>query len=179
MSEAHPDTGQTPDLAAVASAMAAMDARLDAAEGVQPPPGEAQAEAAPAVDRGAELGAMLTLGVTMAAPALPFLPACYTPEVCQQIGHAFSAVADKHGWNLGGMDSPELALALVSVPPTLAAIKLGRDHFAVKRMEAEARADAARRGQVIDAPPAVVHTSGHAGTVIQPGAYQPGVSGPG
>lgn len=160
-----------PDLAAVGNALAAVDAKLTAAEGVQPPPGEAQAEAAPAVDRGAELGAMLTLGVKMAAPALPFLPGCYTPEVCEQIGQAFAAVADKYGWNLGGMDSPELALALVTVPPTLVAVKLGREHFAVKRMEAEALADASRRGQVIDAAPArVVPTSGHAGTVLQPGA---------
>lgn len=159
-----------PDLAAVGNALAAMDAKLDQAEAVQPAPGEAQAEA-PAIDRGAELGAMLTLGVAMAAPALPFLPGCYTPEVCDQIGKAFAAVADKYGWNLGGMDSPELALALVTVPPTLAAIKLGRDHFAIKRMEAEAQADAARRGVVIDAPTGnVVPMRGHSGTVLQPGA---------
>lgn len=171
MSEAHTDTSPAPELAAVASALAAVDARLDVAEGVQPSPGEAAAAAAPAVDRGAELGAMLTLGVSMAAPALPFLPACYTPEVCGQIGHAFNAVAEKYGWNLGGIDSPELALALVTVPPTLAAIKLGRDHFAAKRAEAEAQARAERRGGVIDAGPvSIVPTSGHAGTVLQPGA---------
>lgn len=173
MDEARTEDGAATQLAAVANSMAAVDSKLDAAEGLQPLHGEAQAEAAPAVDRGAELGAMLTLGVKVVSPALPFLPDCYTPEVCEKIGHAFAAVADKHGWNLGGMDSPEVALALVSVPPTLAAIKLGRDHFAVKRMEAEAMADAARRGQVIDAGHSgqlsVVQTSGHAGTVLQPG----------
>lgn len=173
MSEAQTDTQEaptSPDLAAVGNALAAVDAKLSAAEGVQPAPGEAQAEA-PQVNRGEELGAMLTLGVAMAAPALPFLPTCYTPEVCGQIGHAFNAVAEKYGWNLGGIDSPELALALVTVPPTLAALKLGRDHFAAKRAEAEAQARAERRGGVIEnGPVSIVPTSGHAGTVLQPGS---------
>lgn len=102
-------------------------------------PGQ-QPEAAP--DRGAELAAMLSMGVAMAEPALPFLPVAYTPEVCQRIGTAFAAVADKYGWNLSFTDSPELALAVVSVPPTITAFALGRKYFAEKAAEAERAARA-------------------------------------
>lgn len=117
------------DLAAIA---AAADAEL---AGQSVIPGQ---EPAPEPDRGAELGAMLQLGVAMAAPALPFLPVAYTPEVCAQIGTAFAAVADKHGWSLNFTNSPELALAAVSVPPTITAIVLGRQYFADKAAKAAA-----------------------------------------
>jgi hypothetical protein len=92
----------------------------------------------PERDRGAELGAMLQMGVLMVSPALPFLPQCYTPQACTQIGTAFAAVADKRGWDLDAITSPELALAAVAIPPTVAAVALGKQYFADKRRQAEA-----------------------------------------
>lgn len=121
------------DLAAIAAAADAELAGQSVIPGQEPPPEP---------DRGAELGAMLQLGVAMATPALPFLPQAYTPEVCAQIGTAFAAVADKYGWNLNFTNSPELALAAVSVPPTITAIVLGRQYFADKAAK-EATAKAA------------------------------------
>jgi hypothetical protein len=103
-----------PELAALA---AAADAQLD---GITAAPG-ALGAAVEVVDRGPELGAMLQMLVKMAAPALPYLPECYTDETCDRIGTAFDAVARKYGWDLDAMAAPEIALALVTVPPTIAA----------------------------------------------------------
>jgi hypothetical protein len=119
-------SGDFADLAAIA---AAADARIDGSAATLVP----GAAPEPEPDRGAEFGAMLQLLVNMGAPALPFLPQCYTPETCQQIGTAFAAVAEKHGWQLDAMNSPELALAIVAIPPSAAAYMLGREHFAARR----------------------------------------------
>lgn len=123
------------DLAAVALAG---DAQISGASEL---PGQEQQ---PDIDRGAEFAAMLTMGVAMLTPAMPFLPGCYTPDTCRQIGTAFAAVADKRGWDLGALQSPELALAVVSIPPTVAAIVQGRAWLADKRERAE-RAEKAER----------------------------------
>lgn len=134
-----------PELAELAGLAAAADAQVSGAAimpGMEPPP---------APDKGAELGAMLKMGVMMATPALPFLPSCYTPEVCDQIGIAFAAVADKYGWQLNAMSSPELALAVVTVPATVQAVILGREYFKTKR-EQEAAAERASRGAVPQSP---------------------------
>ncbi len=143
------------DLAAIA---AAADAELAGLE--QQLPGQA---AQPEPDRGAELGAMLQMGVMMAAPALPFLPQCYSDETCQRIGTAFAAVALKYGWNLEFANNPELALAAVSIPPTVQAIVLGRAFFAAKRAEAEAAHDLARRQAVAPMPMHQADSTAHAG----------------
>jgi len=84
---------------------------------------------------------MLQMGVMLLTPVLPFMPQCYPESTCVQIGTAFAAVADKHGWNLDALTSPELALAVVAVPPTIQAVMLGRAYFAQQR----AAADAAQR----------------------------------
>lgn len=129
--DAHDVTDATvipPDLAAIA---AAADKEISGASEI---PGQAEAVE---VDRGAELGAMLAMGVMMATPALPFLKDCYPPETCKQIGIAFAAVADKYGWNLDAVTSPELALAVTAIPPTVAAIVAGRAHFAELREQAK------------------------------------------
>nr|WP_295075344.1 hypothetical protein [uncultured Roseateles sp.] len=144
-----------PELAELAGLAAAADAEL---LGASLPPGM---EPAPAADKGAELGAMLQMGVLMAAPALPFLPSCYTPDVCGQIGIAFAAVAEKYGWNLDGISSPELALAVVTVPATVQAVILGREYFKTKR---EQEAAAARAAQ----PPST-RPQGQAGQVMAAG----------
>lgn len=119
----------TPQHAQLLHLASATDAQLDAGAAVVQP---GQAEPPAAVDRGAELGAMLSMIVAIAAPALPFLPQCYTPDTCRQIGTAFAAVAAKYGWSLD-FEAPELALAIVALPPTINAVALGRAHFAEKR----------------------------------------------
>jgi len=124
------------DLAAVA---AAGDAQLDGQAVV---PGQ---EPPPAPDQGAQLSAMLQMGVAMVAPALPFLPRCYPVQTCDQIGTAFAAVAEKRGWDLNSLNTPELALAVVTLPPTIAAVVQGRAYFAAKKAEAEA-AERAKSG---------------------------------
>jgi hypothetical protein len=131
-----------PELAQLEAIAQAADAQLS--DTALPLPGE---QAEPAADRGSELGAMLQMGVLMAAPALPFLPQCYTPEVCDQIGTAFDAVAKKYGWNLDAISSPELALAVVAIPPTVQAVLLGRQYFAHKREMAERAERAAREAK--------------------------------
>lgn len=138
-----------PELAELEAVAAAADARIAGAAAL---PGAPGAEPAPAVDRGAEFGAMLQMAVMMGTPALPFLPQCYTPEVCGQIGTAFAAVAEKYGWNLDGLSSPELALAVVAIPPTVTAVVLGREHFADRRRQAEAAARAQRAPAPATAP---------------------------
>jgi hypothetical protein len=159
----------SPELAELQGIAAAQDSVIEGgALAVPGAPGADQAGAV--VDRGAELGAMLKLGVAMIAPALPFLPACYTPEVCEQLGAAVDAVAVKRGWDLGAIESPELALAFVAVPPTVAAVMLGREHFAAKR-EAARLADQARNAaRTVDNEPTRPNPSGHGGHVLQPGA---------
>jgi hypothetical protein len=149
-----------PELAELQALAAGADAQL-ADAGM--PPG---AEPAPAVDRGAELGAMLQMGVMIATPAMPFLPQCYTPDVCAQIGTAFAAVAEKHGWNLDNISSPELALAVVTLPPTITAIVMGRAHFAAKRA-AEHRQAMPPAPQPLRAA-APVDQRPHAGQRLQP-----------
>lgn len=147
-----------PALAQLEAIAAGVDAELDAGQ-----PGAAPAADAPAAeperDQGAELAAMLGMGVAMLSPALPFLPQCYTPEVCQQIGTAFDAVARKRGWDLSNVMTPELALAVVALPPTIQATVLARVHFAQLKA---ARAAAERQER--QAPPA----SSHAGQQLAP-----------
>ncbi|MFG6440526.1 hypothetical protein [Roseateles sp. LKC17W] len=155
--------GLPADLAAIAAAADAEIAGQAAAL-----PGAAPAEPPP--DQGAELAAMLQMGVAMASPALPFLPACYTPEVCGQIGTAFAAVAEKHGWNLSAVKSPELALAVVTIPPTVAAVGMGRAHFAELRARREAAERAARAAPAPQALPGpnFADDRPHAGQRLQP-----------
>lgn len=144
------------DLAAIASAA---DAQLDGA--AQLVPGAAPE---PEVDRGAEFGSMLQLVVAMGAPVLPFLPECYPPETCQQIGTAFAAVAEKYGWQLDALNSPELALAIVTIPPTANAYVLGRAYFESKRAASTSTSSptpAPRQVQPTD--PAPVYSPGRIG----------------
>ena len=99
------------------------------------------------VDRAEGNRTLLTFLVTAATPAMPFLAKCYTPEVIGQIAGAFTAVEDKYGWDIGSNIGPEFALAIFTIPPTIAAVQLGKAHFAELRAQREA---AERAG----APPA-------------------------
>lgn len=149
------DNALPPDLAALEALALAQDSALDGAAVL---PGAEQV-AEPVSNRPEELAAMLQMGVMMVAPALPFLPQCYTPEVCGQIGTAFDAVATKYGWNIDNVMTPELALACVAVPPTISAVMLGRSYFAHRRAEQAATQQAAKL------PPL---PSAHAGQLQQP-----------
>lgn len=81
---------------------------------------------------------ILSLLVSLATPALPFLSECYTPEVIANIAAAYTAVEEKYGWNLRSHMGCEVTLALVAIPPTITAVVLGRAHFAEKRAQREA-----------------------------------------
>ncbi len=85
----------------------------------------------------AENAALLQMLVSMAAPALPFLTECYTPEVIGNIAGAYTAVEEKYGWNARGLVGPELALALFALPPSFMAYKLGQAHFAELKAKRE------------------------------------------
>lgn len=142
-----------PELAALQGVAAAADARAAAAND-PPPTGEPGAPGAPGAtvpigDRGLELSAMLQMAVTVLEPVLPFLPSCYPPEVCDRIGTATAAVAQKRGWNLDLVASPELALACVAIPPTVQAVVMGRSYFAWRAAQ-DARA---ARPKPTPAPP--------------------------
>lgn len=76
---------------------------------------------------------LLTLGVTMLTPMLPFMPKCYPPDTIEQIAAAFTAVEIKRGWNLQEAMSAEVMLAIVAVPPTLQAFILGRQYIAAMK----------------------------------------------
>lgn len=139
-------SGATTDAAglqALAGHIEAVDGQV-AASADAPAGGALVAPAeAPPVDPGMEVAGMLQMAVAMLTPALPFLPACYTPEACQSIGVAFNAVAEKRGWNLADIMTPELALCVAAAPPTVQAVVMGRAYFA----ERAARASAQPEGQ--------------------------------
>lgn len=96
------------------------------------------AEAEPQENPAEENRQILSLLVSLATPALPFLAECYTPEVVANIAAAYTAVEEKYGWNLRSHMGCEVTLALVAIPPTLTAVVLGRQHFAEKRAQREA-----------------------------------------
>lgn len=122
------------DLAQLEQLASAADAELTASS---TPPGEA-GPAAPEPTQAEQILGLLTVAVMTLTPLLPFLPQCYPPATLQAIGGAAAAVCEKHGWNVGDAMTPELALAAVAIPPTIAAVMLGRQHFAEKRAAAEA-----------------------------------------
>lgn len=122
-----------PDLAELDAIAAAADAQLDTASALPGAPGADQADPEPT--QAEQLAGVLQLAVMTLAPALPFLPQCYPPEICKQIGVAAGAVCDKHGWKFDAMP-PELALAAIAIPPTVQAVVMGRAHFAQQRAQA-------------------------------------------
>jgi hypothetical protein len=138
-----------PELAELAGLAAAADARN---AGQDAPPGAAGAELVSAADQGAELAAMLQAVMAMAEPVAPYLPRAYTPEVCDRIGIAVAAVAEKRGWDLTKLASPEAMLAFVTIPPTLAAVKFAKDYYAWLELQAQQQARAARQPQAQPEP---------------------------
>jgi hypothetical protein len=142
------------------------DAQLDqvAAPGAAP---AAVDQAEP--DQAATLEALLGLAVATLAPALPFLPACYTDEARRQIAVAGAAVCAKHGWTLDGLMSPELALAAVTIPPTIAAVVAGRAHFAaVRASSSSSSSSSSPSSSPAIAPPAPADPRPNAGERLMP-----------
>lgn len=128
-----PDTTQdesAPDLDA--ARLDAIAAAADAELAPQPLPGQEAPAPEPEPDHAGELRALLGLGVMMAAPALPFIPQCYTPQVLDNIAQAGAAVMVKHGWTLGDVMTPEVTLAAVTLPPTIQAYVMWRQWQADK-----------------------------------------------
>ena len=91
---------------------------------------------------------ILQLLVSIATPAMPFLEKCYTPEVIAGIAAAYSAVEEKYGWNVRQFMGCEVGLAMVALPPTIAAVVLGKQYFAEKRAQAELEARSQGRALV-------------------------------
>lgn len=96
---------------------------------------------------------LLTMGITMLTPMLPFLPTCYPPATVEAIAAAFTAVEVKRGWNISEAMTPEVMLAVVAVPPTLQAFVLGRQYIAAMKEQKTAQnaSNKADDGKVIDA----------------------------
>lgn len=117
------------DAAMMAAIAASADADIDGAVQAMMP-GQAEAEPEPKVNQAEQIGALLTMGVMMGAPALPFLPKCYTPEVVGRIAQAAAAVCDKYGWQVGDVMTPELALAVAVLPPSVQAWVMWKQHKA-------------------------------------------------
>jgi len=145
-----------PELADLAALAAAADTRNAAQDG---PAMAAGQELAPAVDHGADVAAMLQTVMAMAEPVAPYLPRAYTPEVCERIGIAVAAVAEKRGWDLGQLASPEAMLLFVTVPPTFAAVKMAKDYYAWKEREAAKESQANPSNVTPIRPEPVTHGS--------------------
>lgn len=130
-----------PELAELASLAAAADARN---AGQDAPPLAAGQDAPSPADQGAELAAMLKAVVLMAGPVAPYVPKAYDDATCDRIGLALAAVAEKYGWDMGKLASPEVMLAFVTIPPTISAVAMAKEYYAWKARQA---AEAARQAQ--------------------------------
>lgn len=99
--------------------------------------GSAGADAGPQLNAADENKAILTVLVEMLKPAMPFLGECYPPETIERIAYAYTAVEEKHGWNVRQYLSVEAQLAIVAIPPTIQAIVLGKAYFAERARRAK------------------------------------------
>lgn len=99
--------------AAIAELAASMDADLsgESAATGQDTKADQAAKAAVVDDQGADLGAILQIGVDMAKPYAPFIEPTLTPDWCDKHGKLIAAVAQKRGWDLGRFLEPEYLLA--------------------------------------------------------------------
>lgn len=155
------------DAAMMAAIAAGADAQIEGTAAAMMP---GQPEPAQVVDQAEQIGALLTMGVMVAAPALPFLPECYTPPVVNAIAQAAAAVCEKYGWQVGDVMSPELALAIAVLPPSVQAFVMWKDHKAEQerkrqRVEASGAHGAAQALPMETAPVSIL-----AGQRVQPGA---------
>lgn len=141
MSDPQQQPGEAPELPPELAELAGLADAADARNAGQDlPPGAAGVEVVSMADQGTEVAAMLTAVMAMAEPVAPYLPRAYTPEVCDRIGIAVAAVAEKRGWDLTKLASPELMLAFVTIPPTVAAVKMAKDYYRWMAEQAELQA---------------------------------------
>lgn len=62
---------------------------------------------------------MLSMAVQVLAPMFPSLRQVYTPDTISAVAGAAVPLANKHGWNIGGLlgdYAEELAFAAVAIP---------------------------------------------------------------
>jgi hypothetical protein len=139
-------TKLAPEQAALLASVTATENSLAGATLEHDADGNLIEQEAEPVDKAAGNRALLAALVATAGPALPFIPRCYTPEVIENIANAFTAVEEKYGWDVGSNIGPELALAVFALPPTIAAVVLGRAHFAELKAQREAAAGQKPKG---------------------------------
>lgn len=147
-----------PELAELEGLASAADAQLVATDAAAP----GAAPAAPEPSQAEQLAGLLHLAIMTLAPALPFLPECYPEATREQIAVCAAAVCEKHGWNVGDVMTPELALAAVAIPPTIAAVVVGRKYFAARAAQPSSSSPPAT-----PLPPIIDHRP-HAGERLQP-----------
>jgi hypothetical protein len=94
----------------------------------------------------AENAAILGAIIDMLEPALPFLPECYDKKTIEKIANAYTAVEEKHGWNARSHLGVEVQLAFVAIPPTIAAVVVGKKYFEWKKEQARLENEAAKLG---------------------------------
>lgn len=94
----------------------------------------------------AENRAILQVIVGMLTPALPFLPECYDQATIERIANAYTAVEEKYGWNARSHIGVEVQLAIVAIPPTIAAVMMGKQYFEAKKEQARLEHEAAKLG---------------------------------
>lgn len=127
----------TENLDEIATMLQSVDAGLEPAPPGPPTDSQADSLQAAPVDVAGDVAALLQMGVAMIKPALPFIDRHYTPDACQRIGVAFAAVAEKRGWNLQDVMTPELGLLIAAAPPTIGAVVETRAYLAEQRRKQE------------------------------------------
>lgn len=78
-----------------------------------------QQPAAPPGNESAEIETLITMTVSLFAPALPSIKKIYTPQVISQLAELAAPVMRKHGWTVSGLFgkwAEEIALAAVVIP---------------------------------------------------------------
>lgn len=114
----------------------------------QQPEGGPQAVAQAATTSADELRALLGVVKAIVSPMSPTIERVWTDQVLDTVAPAASAVMDKYGMTLGGLErwGPEIALAIAVIPPVVATVQ-------GMKMEAEdrrrARIEAQRASRVI------------------------------
>lgn len=84
---------------------------------------------------------LLTMGMDMLSPMLPFLPNIYTAEVCKRIAERAAAVEAKYNVSPGalfGKYKDEVMLAAAVLPPTLVAFQASKAYIAQAKAQAAA-----------------------------------------
>lgn len=155
--------GMSPEQAADFAALqaAANEQEAEAAALVAEPAGPDPAE---------EAKAAFGLVVGLLSPLLPYLPAIYTDDALSRLAGAYVPVAEKYGWNMGGMFDQygaEIVLAGVALP----LVAQTRNVHIAWAAERAAREKADKPGALPAAPVSQDAPRGH--QAVQFGTAQP------